>query len=116
MTYFTPLMAANWSTTPCTVGVAREQEVDTGARQALRDSGALGRELRRQVRGQRPHRDPPGDRGERDEGRGQEQDDLPEQPESKLPWLVHAFTTAAQSVMGAHRPFTTLVKYTLSNL
>ena len=95
-------------------GVARQQEIDARARQAPGNGAPLGGELVRQVRGQRADRDPPGDRRQRDERHRQEQDDLPEQTEANDPLLVHAFTAAAQSVMGAHRPFTTLVKYTLS--
>src|SRR5262249_1373173 len=95
--------------------VTGEQEIDGGARQASRDRGALGRELVRQVRSERPHGDPPGDRRQRHQRQGQEQDELREQTELQLGWLLHTFTAAAQSETGAHRPFTTLVKYTLSS-
>ena len=95
--------------------VARQQEIDARAGQAPGNGGSLGGELFRQVRGQRAHGDPPGDHRQRDERHRQEQDDLAEETEPNGPLLVHAFTAAAQSVMGAHRRLTTLVKYTLSS-
>jgi len=108
-------MAPSWSTSPCTVRrVAVEHAVDGGAGQASRDRGALGRELVRQVRGERPHGDPPGDRRPAAPAVTARKMSFESRPSLSLRCLFILSPRPPSQRRGAHRPFTTLVKYTLS--